>query len=151
MRLLVVIPQTEGNLVERRRVDVNSDGSSSEGDYPYGGRRYWLMALGRKSEFWDNCYVEGIAIIGWDDVGDLRGYDSRDQLHQSGIGTNDSKGLWQFCNEMKRGDIILVKKGSKLVVGPRSRHVGLSLRRYQAVFQERPRRGVAVENRRRAD
>ena len=42
-------------------------------------RRYWLMALGEESRHWDSCHAAGIAFIGWDDAGDLRQYQNKDQ------------------------------------------------------------------------
>ena len=52
-------------------------------------RRYWLMALGKKSRLWDSCYAEGVARMGDDDVGDLRQYESKAQLKKQGHGMND--------------------------------------------------------------
>ena len=80
-------------------------------------RRYWLMALGKQSEHWGSCHAEGIAFIGWDDVGDLRQYQDKDQLRERGLGMHDALACWEFCHAMKPGDTIFVKKGAKLVVG----------------------------------
>ena len=48
-------------------------------------RRYWLMALGEESRHWDSCHAAGIAFIGWDDEGDLRQYQNKDQLRKRGL------------------------------------------------------------------
>jgi len=54
-----------------------------------------------------------------------------------GLGKHDSLACWQFCREMKPGDVIVVKKGQRLLIGhgevtsdyrfderrPRRRHV----------------------------
>ena len=81
--------------------------------------RYWLMSLGELSKSWDSSKEDGIAVIGYDDhdLGDLRKYESQEQLKQCGLGTNDSFACWQFCREMKPGDTILVKRGTKKVLG----------------------------------
>ena len=81
------------------------------------GRRYWLMALGEESRHWDSCHAAGIAFIGWDDAGDLRQYQNKDQLRKRGLGKHDALMCWEFCHVMKPGDTIFVKKGAKLVLG----------------------------------
>ena len=80
-------------------------------------RRYWLMALGEESKHWDSCHAAGIAFIGWDDAGDLRQYQDKDQLRKRGLGMHDALACWEFCHVMKPGDTIFVKKGAKLVLG----------------------------------
>ena len=77
-------------------------------------RRYWLMSLGYRSEFWPDCRENGFACIGWDDVGDLLQYASREEIP---LGKNDSLACWQFSREMSPDDIIFVKFGSHKVVG----------------------------------
>ena len=79
--------------------------------------RYWLMALGEKSKHWNSCHAEGIAFIGWDDEGDLRQYQNKDQLRERGLGKHDALACWEFCHVMKPGDTIFVKKGTRLVLG----------------------------------
>ena len=78
------------------------------------GTRYWLMALGPGAALWDECYRQGIACLGWDDIGNIDQYASRDDIP---LGRNDSLACWQFCHEMQSGDTIFVKLGTALVVG----------------------------------
>ncbi|MCY3664851.1 MAG: AAA family ATPase [Gemmatimonadetes bacterium] len=82
-------------------------------------KNYWLMALGGKDEPWleSDCYEKGIAAIGWDDLGDLSQYDSQEDISSRGLGNNSSLACWQFCREMKPGDVIFVKRGVALLVG----------------------------------
>ena len=79
--------------------------------------RYWLMALGEESRLWDSCHAEGVVRMGGDDVGDLRRYESKDQLKKQGHGMHDALAYWEFCRVMKPGDTIFVKKGARLVLG----------------------------------
>ena len=103
--------------IEAWQLTVKLDASPSEG-HPLGsGGRYWLMALGKESKHWDSCHAARIAFIGWDDVGDLRQYKSKDQLKERGLKTNDALACWEFCHVMKPGDTIVVKKGRGLVLG----------------------------------
>ena len=76
--------------------------------------RYWLMALGRGSEYWDECRNEGIACLGWDEVGDITDYGSRDVID---LDRNNSLACWQFCHDMEPGDTIFVKRGTSVVIG----------------------------------
>ena len=86
---------------------------------PLNAQRYWLMALGERSEFWNDCYKSRIAYIGWDYLGDLRDYETREDIEQAmeGAHPHDSLACWEFCHEMKPGDIIFVKRGRESVVG----------------------------------
>ena len=71
---------------------------------------YWLMSLGPNARFWDECYGSGIACLGWDDLGDLQHYESREEISAKGLGRNDSLACWAFCREMKLGDVIFSKR-----------------------------------------
>ncbi len=77
--------------------------------------RYWLMALGPRARFWDECYRNGIACLGWDELGDLGRYMNREDIPE--LGSNDSLACWQFCHDMKPSDIIFAKLGTTSVVG----------------------------------
>ncbi len=57
--------------------------------------RYWLMVLGEKSRHWDSCHAAGVAFIGWDEVGDLRQFQNKDQLRQRGLGIHDALACWE--------------------------------------------------------
>lgn len=76
--------------------------------------RYWLMALGRGAKYWDECRREGIACLGWDRVGDITAYASREAID---LGRNNSLACWQFCHDMEPGDTIFAKLGTTGVVG----------------------------------
>lgn len=45
--------------------------------------RYWLYAPGENARNWEEFYVKGIMGLGWDNIGDLRQYSSRDQIKQA--------------------------------------------------------------------
>ena len=76
--------------------------------------RYWLMALGPGAKHWDECRREGIACLGWDELGDITEYATREALD---LGRNDSLACWQFCHDMEPGDTIFAKLGTTAVVG----------------------------------
>lgn len=87
--------------------------------------RYWLYAAGDSSINWESDYAEGIMAIGWEGMGDLMTYSSKEEMRSKMrelYGGNSSYknqvlATWQFANELKPGDIIFVKKGRKLILG----------------------------------
>lgn len=87
--------------------------------------RYWLYVAGDGSVNWENDYDEGIMAIGWDDMGDLMQYSSKEEMRAKmrevygGASSykNQVHATWQFANDIKPGDIIFVKKGRKEIIG----------------------------------
>lgn len=88
-------------------------------------QRYWLYAAGRKNMYWDEFYEKEIIAVGDDYVGELTKFKSKSEIiskmkELSGSNStfrNDVLCAWQFCNEMKSGDIVLVKSGTNKIVG----------------------------------
>lgn len=86
---------------------------------------YWLYSPGEKASKWPLCTSEGIMCIGWDAMGDLSQYATREDMRTAvkkyfptdGSAVNDSLAVWQFANEMKPGDIVIAKKGMNKIVG----------------------------------
>lgn len=87
--------------------------------------RYWLYAAGRRNVYWNEFYEKGIIAVGDDFIGDLTNFKSKHEIlakmkELSGSNStfiNDVLCAWQFCNEMKPGDIILVKSGTNKIIG----------------------------------
>lgn len=88
-------------------------------------RKYWLYSPGEQASNWDEFYGSGIMGLGWDHVGNLRKYNSKDDIEKALKESEDTKSdqlinakaLWQFANDMKPGDIVFAKKGKKLIIG----------------------------------
>lgn len=89
------------------------------------GVRCWTMSLGEGGRLWQQCRQDGLVAIGWDFLGDLRQYATRDDV-ATAIQTHRGQGPWpmndslachEFCREMKPGDILFVKKGMDLILG----------------------------------
>ena len=86
---------------------------------------YWIYSPGDGAAFWDEFYNAGIMGIGWEKIGDLSVYNSKDEMKQamkekidpSRPYKNAAHATWQFANEMKPGDIVFVKKGMHQVIG----------------------------------
>lgn len=87
--------------------------------------RYWLYSPGEGASNWDDCYSNGRMSIGWAKIGDLRAYETKDQMKEAMKEEIDSTrsfmmaahATWQFAHEMKKGDIVFVKKGAYTLVG----------------------------------
>lgn len=87
--------------------------------------RYWLYSPGANAAKWDEFYSKGIMAIGWDAIGDLIEYPSKEAMKQAMKEVYDPEksykmsalATWQFSHEMKIGDIVFVKKGLFTVVG----------------------------------
>ena len=86
---------------------------------------YWIYSPGDGAACWDEFYDAGIMGIGWDKIGDLSVFNSKDEMKQAMKEKidptkpykNAAHATWQFANEMKPGDIVFAKKGMHLVVG----------------------------------
>ena len=107
--------------------------NDKEGDGPddetwcrerFGMSDVWAIAPGEGARLWNEFLELRIAAIGWDDLGDLSEYRSREAIHQAlienGHGQNPtmaSLGTWEFAHVMKKGDIVLAKRGRNVILG----------------------------------
>lgn len=88
-------------------------------------KQYWMYAPGAGSHLWDELYTKEIMAIGWDELGDLKAYPSKEAMKAKmktlwgaeSSYKNDGHATWQFANELKAGDVIFVKKGMKKIIG----------------------------------
>ena len=86
--------------------------------------RYWIYS---PYEAWDEQYNGGIITIGRDYLGDPMQYATRSNMQTKMLecGTekytttykNASLEVWQFVHDMKPGDIVIAKKGTRNVIG----------------------------------
>lgn len=80
---------------------------------------YWIFAAGENSRFWDEFQKDQLIALGWDYLGKLSAYKTRESIEQKmmkirddGVRpTNDSKAVWDFLHTMQKGDIIYIKEG----------------------------------------
>lgn len=86
---------------------------------------YWLYAPGEKARYWEAFYEEGIMGLGWDELGDIARFNSKDdivkalqQLEQTESSKkNDATANWEFLYGMKPGDVVVVRRGRKELLG----------------------------------
>ncbi len=89
------------------------------------GIRYWIFSPGEKSSKWEEFYAKGIMGIGWDELGDLRQYASKDAMKtkmknlygQEYTYINAAHATWQIANELNPGDVVYAKKGMHKLIG----------------------------------
>lgn len=87
-------------------------------------REYWLLAPGQGAILWDAWYDQGASGIGWNDMGDLNDYDSKEavadyvpQFYPDAGPAMVASMLWEFAHVMKVGDIVFAKLGLHKVCG----------------------------------
>ena len=103
--------------------------STDEDDETWFRKRFgevdvWLISPGEGARHWSAFQEQSIAAVGFDDLGDIGEYGSRDDVHQAlidnGYGQNpfhSSLALWQFAKEINIGDVVISKTGRSAVLG----------------------------------
>lgn len=106
-------------------VEKYMDDSNQKGDEPADDLKTWIYSPGEQARFWDDCLKNDKMYLGWDELGDLLKYPTRDAMvskmrilyGEDAEYKNDSLATWEFVNEMKEGDVIFAKKGRHAIVG----------------------------------
>lgn len=88
-------------------------------------RKYWLYAPGENAFKWEEFYKEGVMALGWDQLGDISQYSSKDEIRSKlqaiektdGSKKNDTTANYDFVHNMSVGDYVFVKKGLHQLVG----------------------------------
>ena len=114
------------NYAEFSQMTYKQNDEASKGDlHKQDSVNYWMYAPGENASKWLECQEEGIICIGWDKLGDVSKYRTREDVRSEikkyyptdGSAKNDSLAVWQFSREMKDGDIVFAKKGLTKIVG----------------------------------
>lgn len=88
-------------------------------------KKYWLYAPGENAHKWDEFYELGIMALGWDELEDIRQYNSREEIKEAlvaayggeGSKKNDVSANYDFVNTINIGDVIIAKKGRGELLG----------------------------------
>lgn len=90
----------------------------------FGEARVWVMSAGQNARWWGEFQRMSVIGIGWDDVGDLREFSTRESIKEKLRDVyaqpnpiNDSLACWQFAYEMQPGDHVVIKKGKSALLG----------------------------------
>lgn len=85
---------------------------------------YWLISAGEQSRLWDQFQAENMIAVGWDYLGDLINYDSKEAVERKiteqradGVRpVNDTKAVWDFYREIQIGDVLYAKEGTRRIL-----------------------------------
>jgi len=88
-------------------------------------KQYWIYAPGEGADSWEEFYKLGIMGLGWDELGDLSKYKSKNEIQErlqqlentQSSKQNDTSANFDFYQVIKPGDIIIVKKGRTELMG----------------------------------
>lgn len=88
-------------------------------------RRYWLYAPGEQASMWDEFYATGSMGIGWDYLGDLTTYQSKNKINEKmqhernedKYFMNDVLAVWDFAQTIQPDDVVFAKRGKSQIVG----------------------------------
>ena len=85
----------------------------------------WLYSPGEQAYLWDDFYKEKVMALGWDFLGDLENYESKQELNKAfqdnnnedANYTNNILANFQFSSEMEMNDLVIVVKGKSEFLG----------------------------------
>ncbi len=115
----------------RKKSEFDDFSTKEIGDFlgwwadPRDTRRVVKIAPGEDARYWDECLAGGYICVGWDEVGDLREYASKDEMRarfaesfdyttQSKISAKSNE-LWTLI-ELEPGDKVIANKGTAHVL-----------------------------------
>lgn len=87
--------------------------------------KYWAISAGHDADMWEDFQQNSIIAIGWDYLGDLTQYKTKNAIaekmkelqDQGHTPTNDVMANYQFLYEMKPGDSVFAKQGMTRILG----------------------------------
>jgi 5-methylcytosine-specific restriction protein B len=94
---------------------------------PRDSRRIVKIAPGEDAKYWDDCLREGYICVGWDKVGDLTEFESKEtfktrfeeefsERYNKAKLTQKTNEVWTL-RELEAGDIVVANKGTSQVIG----------------------------------
>lgn len=111
------------------RLDDRLDADHAVALAPGEVRTMLKVAPGEGARYWRDCEASGAMVVGWDDVGDLRGYASRETFERAfearystryqGNRTRivrAARKLW-LLRDLRAGDVIVANRGIREVLG----------------------------------
>lgn len=89
----------------------------------FGNARVWALAAGDGGRLWPSFQQDNLVAVGWEPLGDFTQYESKEDVRKAlidGGETNpvmDTHAVWQFLQEIKPGDIVIIKRGRSGLLG----------------------------------
>ena len=125
-----------GDIEELSELKVGNQGtnfSATEEEYStllemakiMNSQKYWLFTPGENAIMWEEFYEQGIIGLGWDELGDLNNYETKEAIvaklqeleSTEASKKNDAKANYEFKEVLGIGDIVFVKKGRGELLG----------------------------------
>lgn len=111
--------------VNERNKKAQEAKGNALGDADVETTRYWLYAPGEGASMWDEFHGRGVMALGWDGLGDLTAYATKEQMRlriQELYGgetsqSNSALAVWQFVHGVKPGDVVFAKRGRTEILG----------------------------------
>jgi MoxR-like ATPase len=118
---LIGTPEGEKCYLDVMNLKITNDATISSSS----GRRYWLLAAGRGGQIADDFLSTKTISVGFDFFEDLANYDDQDSIREKIVDRtgedssykNVALALYEFAYEMKPGDIVFLKAGSRKILG----------------------------------
>jgi 5-methylcytosine-specific restriction protein B len=87
--------------------------------------KYWLYAPGENASMWDEFLRNGVMGLGWDELGNLADYASKEEVairlqelsNSDSSKANDATANFDFKESISIGDVIIAKKGRNAYLG----------------------------------
>lgn len=86
--------------------------------------KVWLYSPGENAMYWEECIKNKAIYIGWDELGNLKQYTTDEQIYEAIKNKYNEENpkmskcaCSDFANVIKPGDIIIAKKGIKILLG----------------------------------
>src|SRR3989344_4966373 len=87
--------------------------------------QYWTVSAGEGGRLWNEFYNKEIFGVGWDEIGDFNSYNTKEEIQialkkkreYETSARNDALACFEFTNTIKTGDILIVKKGNRELLG----------------------------------
>lgn len=103
----------------------NDNPDEGIGDGDVRPTHYWLCSPGPGAGWWDEFYNNGNMGIGFNEIGDLNQYDSKEdiklkfqQIHgNNSFYVKNVNACWYFLHKMQKGDVVFARKGRNEIIG----------------------------------
>jgi 5-methylcytosine-specific restriction protein B len=110
---------------ERLKAENKNEVVPENEENPTEETNYWLISPGQNRRLWTIFIENKICAIGWDYLGDLKQYKSKNDIKKAiqnfentvSDRPHASLACWQFANKMQEGDIVIAKQGKKKLLG----------------------------------
>ena len=107
-------------------MDIMHFGGNSYLDWEFkeGEQHKWIYAPGDNASQWNYCIENNVMVLGWDELGDFEQYPYKKditnrltELTNKENPINDSLAVYEFRRGIRKGDIIIAKKGINTLLG----------------------------------